>query len=185
MTTSEKLIELVALLNATNTEWDEVESLLVEFPGWHALIRGLRYPVRPMDNRIVWGPIPSEFTQVSEVDRVRLLELFTPFSILAKADLTTAARAAALRDAGTDPLAFCREHRNDAIPEISERAAELLAAVAADRTLLRGHSAESARDHLVRPTDGGASNSMSLPVEERKSANAPPRIGWLKRLLGK
>ena len=71
--------------------WDDVEEPLSQFPGWLTLVRALRYPVRPMDNRIVWGPVQSEYTLVSEKDRLLLLEFFRPFSILLDTDPDAAA----------------------------------------------------------------------------------------------
>jgi hypothetical protein len=175
---------LVTRLEQPQLGWNEIEELLTQFPGWLTLVQALHYPVRPMDNRIVWGPVQSEYTQISSEDRVRLLEFFRPFSILMDPDLTPLGRLEALHGAGINAAEFCKEHRNDGIPELSESAESVLEALTADHTLLRGYRGEA--DHLVLPSDDLQTEQTLLPPGGGNSANASPaRTSWIKRFLGK
>ena len=167
-------------LEQPEVAWDDIEALLSQFPGWLALVRALRYPVRPMDNRIVWGPVQSEFTQMSEKDRLRLFEFFSPFSILLDLDLTPQQRVEALSVAGTDPIAFCKEHRHDAIPEIRENAVSVLEVLSVGRTLLRWHRTPREPNELVRQVQDVPHESLLRPAEDSTDSK-PTHIPWFKR----
>lgn len=161
--TLDRICATAARLRAEDVTWDELETLLSPFPGWMGLLHEMRYPRLSVDNRISWGPVRVEFTELSPEARTRLHEFFEPFGILADITRTPTECAEALVNAGYDAEAFCKEHSRDGIVEIARRSAETLDAIRMQKGLLRAASSSSlAPQELLRLPGAEQPGSKSI-----------------------
>ena len=108
---TDKIVHLVKRLadNDTAVEWDEVEELVGDFPGWLRLVQNTRYPTLTYGKRVVSMGSPLQYVVLSRDMRQRLLTFFLPYGILLDRQQTPAERVVRLqREAGYDVMRFCR-----------------------------------------------------------------------------
>ena len=187
------LLQLVELLrDAPQIEWDQIESLLVGFPGWFQSVDYLRGQVtRQQASLPGWHTANTNWMNYYEVlppMREKLLALFTPYALLLNPQLTQGERAQQLEEA-TEGRAreFCEECLQNALPMIVEAAREVLAACVAEESLLRGTTApETPPSELLHlPQETSAANPASLlhPAETPRAASPSKPQGWFARLF--
>lgn len=174
------ILRLVELLEEEAAEWDDIEETLINFPGWLALARALRYPTKPIDNRIHWQPVQVEFTQVSAKDREAMLTVFRPIALLVTPALTPQEKIIALKQIDEDPLGFCREHVGDGVPEVAANAGIIIDLIRGDKTLLRSRPAPLEPNELLRNAEAGGDEDLIRPANE--GAHSKHR-SWIDKLL--
>jgi hypothetical protein len=171
-------------------DWDEIEELVADFPGWLRLVQHLRYPSKSQATLIVQMGEPTQSTFVSGEKRQELRAFFRPYALLLDARCTPPQKVALLQKAGIDVPRFCTEHLQNGVAEITTAARQVLEAYEADATLLRGASALPAgTEELLRAAQPGASPGMEgllQPAEPVVMPATPPvEAGWLQRLRAK
>jgi hypothetical protein len=186
------VVTLVELLKADrDVAWEEVESLVADFPGWRHVVSSLHSPaVNPIWRTVAYDEA-SEYAFVSSKKRQQLLDFFQPYAIFLDARRTPAQKAAQLTQLNPDGDRvrwFCREHLQDGLPEVAEAARAVLEACEADATLLRGASVpEEAREKLLRAAQPGvpASDALLQPAAAPDAEDTAPPSGWIRRLFSR
>lgn len=195
---AEKIANVVRLVQhleeLPRVDWDEVERLLAEFPNWLRLVKILRYRSGALPTRVVTLGEPAAYLFLSDTQRRQLLEVFQPYALLLYPQHTPAERALRLRQNGVEVDSFCQECFHDGTPEIVEAARAVLESWEAQQALLRGAAAPAApAEQLLRAAQGGPSHADALlqptmppsPEAGPDTDPAPPRTGWLRRLLAR
>src|SRR5579871_6551899 len=76
-----RLVEQLADRDAA-VEWDEVEELVRDFPGWLRLVQNTRYPSMTSAKYVVSMGSPLQYVVLPRVYRQKLLAFFRPYGIL-------------------------------------------------------------------------------------------------------
>ena len=184
----DKIVRLVERLADTSVavEWDEVEELVGDFPGWLRLVQNTRYPTMTYARRVVSTGSPLQYVVLSQERRSRLLAFFQPYGILLDRRQTPAERAIRLQqEAHVDVMRFCRENVHDGSAEVASAAREVLEACRMDRTLLRAaFPSAGPSDQLLHTVSGEADTEALLQPSEATSVESGKTApAWWKRLF--
>jgi hypothetical protein len=186
------MVQLIELLESEErVEWDTVEELVADVPGWLNVVRLLRNPARNVAGGYAGRDTsPESGLAVSRPMRARLYELFLPYSILLDMRFTPIERALRIkRETGKDPVKFGEECLQFQIPDVVEAARAVRAAAESEETLLRGTTApQSAPEELLRLAGPGEVSSSALlhptgAPDPTQSSSATPT--WLQRLFSR
>jgi len=186
------VVLLVELLESqARVEWETVEELVGDVPGWLRVVRMMRDPGRNVRGGYTGrAASPESGLAVSREMRRRLHELFLPYAILLDARSTPTERAFRLKDeAGKIPIRFAEECLEAHIPAVVEAAQAVLDAAQSEETLLRGAMAPHiAPEELLRSVgadshpDTTSSAALLHPVDAMPSERATTHT-WLHRLI--
>ncbi|HLV81411.1 MAG TPA: hypothetical protein VKT32_14085 [Chthonomonadaceae bacterium] len=188
---AQNIVYLVERLRAAHqVTWEEVESLLSDFPGWLHGVQLLRD--HPESYRSPYGfpEPPTESVYVPGAARERMIELFQPYALLLSERHAPAERIARLQEAGVDVEPFCKECLHNACAAVVTAATETLEASEAEQTLLRMAAKQFEETGTLLRTasqtgEDGALLTPSSEPSESLSPSGPTRRSWLQRLLGR
>src|SRR5579871_747708 len=181
-----RLVEQLADRDAA-VEWDEVEELVRDFPGWLRLVQNTRYPSMTSAKYVVSMGSPLQYVVLPRVYRQKLLAFFRPYGILLDLRQPPAERAQRLQEAGYDVMCFCRDNLHDGAAEVVSTAREVMAACRMDRTLLRAASPAAGSSDQLLHTVSSATGAEALlhPSEPNGVENAKTAPVWWKRLFSR
>jgi len=186
------IVQLAELLaSEERIEWDIVEDLVADVPGWLRLVQLMREPARNITGGYTGrGSSPESGLVVARTMRARLHEIFAPYAILLDTRLTPAERALRLKFVtGRDPLKFTEECLQAQIPEVVEAALVVREAAQSEETLLRGAAApHTAPEELLRVGGLGelSREDLLLPAGMPIAIEPAHRVlTWLQRLFSR
>lgn len=195
-TKAEKICLLVKMLHAEldgvsgePLDWDTIEELVADYPGWAAYVGNLRYPRQNLFNRrmiqtniLVFPEFPSL------ANCADLFLVFEPYAILLNPALDKSQkveRVEACMDYSDDHDSFWEAALNNSDEEIQTIVAELIEWMDAHRSLLRGAVTPPPNaDELLR-----AAKPMEIAPENllrggEMPAESPPKpAGFWARLM--
>ena len=185
---AQNIVYLVERLRAAHQlTWEEVESLLADFPGWLRGAQLLREKGAGFRDLYDFSPPPDGGLYVSHPVRELLLKTFQPYALLLCGRYKPSERMTHLQEAGVNVEQFCRECLHNDCATVVTAATEVLDACDAEQTLLRMASKhfQDTGSLLRTPSQTSDDETLLNPAAEPSEPSNPPRRSWLQKLLGR